>query len=138
MPTTIVSRTFLVRQATRMASRPAISRALPTEISSDPLGRKRAGATSAERTATGTKRRACCKKGGICAFPRNTMKERRIPKVSSPTTRIVIQSNSCDIDAFLRERLCFAHFQRKADGNTNQGRDRNTQFQRQRKCQQCG
>src|SRR5437660_12178617 len=69
MPVKIVSRTFFVRQATSIARIPAMSRMLLNDTSSEPLGKNSAGAMSADSTATGTKRKACCIIGETRVLP---------------------------------------------------------------------
>src|SRR5947209_1404645 len=120
MPLRMVSRTFFVRQATTMARIPARRRELFNDTSNAPLGKKSAGAMSAESTEIGTKRSARCASGATCILPMNTMKDRRIPKVSNPTMMMVPQSNSRDISGSLLFERRFLYFEHQADGNANE------------------
>src|SRR2546425_12982815 len=129
MPLKVVSRTFFVRQATRIARIPARRRMLLNETSSEPPLKKSAGAMSAESTAIGTKRRPRCAMSETCILPMNTMKDRRRPKVSSPTMMMVTQSHSCDISGSLLYQRCFLQLESETDSDANQRGDSYPEFQ---------
>ncbi len=90
-PAMIVSRTFLVRQATNIASAPAYSCGLRREISRTALRVASSGRIMAESTATGTKRRPRRNQSGTLMRSSRRMNESRVPNVSKPARRMTSQ-----------------------------------------------
>lgn len=93
IPIKIVRKIFLLRQATKIASTPAIKRKLPQEISTVPPGASSSGTIIAVNAAGGTKRRARCNPGGTEKRPNNKINDNRVTKVTTPTITIVTQND---------------------------------------------
>src|SRR5450759_4499713 len=84
----MVRRTFLVRQATKIASAPGYSCGLRREKSRVELRVTSWGRIIADKTAIGTNRKARRNQPGTFSLWSRRMNERRVPNVSRPATRM--------------------------------------------------